>query len=246
MAAQARQRASHPRCPRLLRHPFCWLRAAVQARPQTNSSTSRKFRLEEVATRLRADLEKVQAREVALNENAVTRGAALRYATSAFSEHGADVAADVSIGPGDEESPSGTGRADMDGLMEMLDRLFVENFALRGGNRQQGRSAAPSGSRGDSSSTSTMTAMASSTSLVPRANSLDLSRFILNEDGASDDEDNTERSGPTKPKPKVLATTDAVHRSGEVIEGPKNLDALMSPRSKLLSGLDFHAMPVAE
>jgi len=141
--------------------------------------------------------------------------------------------------------------------MEMLDRLFVENFALRGGSRQQVR--LQSGGRGGSSSTTPTTAIASSASLVPRANSLDLSRFILNEDGASDDEDNTERSVPSKPppialaaassmvqpKPKVLAATDAVHHSGEGLEGPNNLDEV-SPRSRLLSGLDFHAMPVAE
>merc|ERR1712129_45283 len=60
-------------------------------------------RLEEVAARLRADLEKVQAREVALNDNAVTRGAALRYATSTYAEPGTDVAADVSIASGGEE-----------------------------------------------------------------------------------------------------------------------------------------------
>jgi len=214
-------------------------------------------RLEEVATRLRADLEKVQAREVALNDNAVTRGAALRYATSAFAEHAPDVAADVSIGPGGEESPSSTGRADLDGLMEMLDRLFVENFALRGGSRQQVRFPPQIGGQGGSSSIPSTAAMASSASLVPRANSLDLSRFIVNEEGASDDEDNSEKSGPSKPQPAALAAAssmvqsklpaiDAVNCSGEGHEEPKNLDALVSPRSRLLRGLDFHAMPVAE
>jgi len=224
-------------------------------------------KLEEVSRTLRAKLEKVQAREVALNESAVTRGAALRYATSAYAEQGADAAADVSLGSGcGEESPSSTGRADMDGLMEMLDRLFVENFALRGSSGQQGRLAAQSGGRGGSSSTPAV--VASSVSLAPRADSLDLSRFILNEECASDDDDkpNTARSGSSKAPPLALMAAsrahskpkaapspaiDAMHVPGPSAArfegpGPKNLDDLVSPRSRLLSGLDFHAMPVAE
>ncbi|CAJ1417766.1 unnamed protein product, partial [Effrenium voratum] len=77
--------------------------------------------LEETASKLQVQIDTVQARIAKLNQQAVTRQQALRYAASLPSVGGLADAFAARL----------TSRPDLDGLTEMLGRLFVENFDLR-------------------------------------------------------------------------------------------------------------------
>jgi len=236
--------------------------------------------LEELAEKLRTQLDAVLAREATLNKAAQTRGAALRYASTAA---GKTTAAEV---PGTSSAePSGrTGRADLDGLAEMLDRLFVENFALRGkGSSQRGSAAIESfpsvGCRSFRGSTSGATVAETTSpkligpggSMGPLSATLDLSRFVLDEGNGSDGEssDADVRRAPrknnnTRQGPMLLPLTSSLGVGAASVKTPSqgtaaafpsatstttvshSAEALPSPRSRLLMGLDFNNLPVVE
>eukprot|EP00933_Yihiella_yeosuensis_P009528 TRINITY_DN11547_c0_g1_i3.p1 TRINITY_DN11547_c0_g1~~TRINITY_DN11547_c0_g1_i3.p1 ORF type:complete len:509 (-),score=141.74 TRINITY_DN11547_c0_g1_i3:223-1749(-) len=210
--------------------------------------------LEEAADVLRQKIEAVQSRVATLNKRALTRGEALRYATA------------TSIG-GVVDMVSGAAaplRPDIQALAEMLDRLYVENFALRGlggsGPSMAAVSSAPS-----SSSSSRLRAesdpmsrgQSQSSKALPEPVPLDLSRFAVDHDegGASDDDI---QEAPPPPRKIVSATSHrqniapvptAASTSSTSLTPEKQTSAStgdLSPRSKLLFGLDFKALSVAE
>jgi len=131
--------------------------------------------------------------------------------------------------------------------MEMLDRLFVENFALRGGSHGGGR-----GERGGrhSQGGGSRTGAASSRPPLPLGDpaSVDLSRFVV-PDGCSDDDDTPTRASLPVPAPHsrdVQPPAAATPAHVGLSSGPSQPEAPTSPRSRLLQGLNFHALPVAE
>merc|ERR1711971_1205306 len=129
----------------------------------------------------------MQARETDLNNIAVLRGEALRYAATAAgtSMEAALVASRTStsretslqeyfeFGPSNERH-----RADLDGLSSLLEGLFVENFALRS------EVLASHSTGGNISEASHAMALESHS-----ACNVDLSNFIKSETDLSDDDD---------------------------------------------------------
>merc|ERR1712039_880854 len=94
---------------------------------------------------------------------------------------------------GSEAERRSTGRADLDGLMEMLDRLFVENFRLRGKFREAKKTTSSSSSAAPVGRTLDFdNASAPKDAPTPTA-TVDLTRFVVDsENGALSDDDDDE------------------------------------------------------
>mmetsp|Transcript_76940 Transcript_76940/g.213789 ORF Transcript_76940/g.213789 Transcript_76940/m.213789 type:complete len:989 (-) Transcript_76940:72-3038(-) len=142
--------------------------------------------LEETVGHLRNQLEALQVREATLNRSAVVRGGALRYATTLA---GATAAAE----DGDPASAVAERRrgerSEMESLVRLLEGLFVENFALGGGSAG---ARAPTGrSRLVDAAAATPPSVASvdgAATSPDESGFMDLDRFVIDEDAASDDE----------------------------------------------------------
>lgn len=183
--------------------------------------------LEESALKLQEQIDAVQARVALLNQQAVTRQQALRYASSLPAVGGLAEAITARV----------TSRPDVDGLTEMLGRLFVENFDLR-------RKLRAVGSENDASQSESSAAQA----LVP----LDLSRFAVPEGADSDDESLVPSlpSIPSLPYHPLGAVTEMKPSASLRLPSPEAVlkpsdRPKSSPRSLLLT-LDFKDLPVAE
>jgi len=175
--------------------------------------------LEESVLKMQEQIDAVQARIALLNQQAVTRQQALRYASSLPAVGGLAEAITARV----------TSRPDVDGLTEMLGRLFVENFDLRRKLR---------GSQGEHEAS-----QSESSSQVPVA--LDLSRFAMPEGADSDDESLV----PSPLQAPVMERPATSLRLPSPEPKPSNTPSFprptSSPRSLLLD-LDFKALPVAE
>ncbi|OLP78420.1 hypothetical protein AK812_SmicGene41401 [Symbiodinium microadriaticum] len=139
-----------------------------ESQPRTMSDPT--WRCEETVSKLREEIDAVQSRIAMLNQQAVTRQQALRFASTLPSAGAL----------GDFGMARRSGRADLDALADLLGRLFVENFALRrrardnrGGAFADGRESSLSAAAGD----------------LPQAPAtappLDLSRFVVGEGARS-------------------------------------------------------------
>eukprot|EP00930_Biecheleria_cincta_P040008 TRINITY_DN27449_c0_g1_i2.p1 TRINITY_DN27449_c0_g1~~TRINITY_DN27449_c0_g1_i2.p1 ORF type:complete len:752 (+),score=131.60 TRINITY_DN27449_c0_g1_i2:275-2530(+) len=207
--------------------------------------------LEEAAAKLQSQIDAVEARVATLNRRAATRQEALRYATATSVT---SFAGRVGLGSG-LGSP-GTGRSDLDSLTEMLDRLFVENFALRGRSGGVHESVARSMTASDPAHAP----MQQSTRQPPP---LDLSRFVVGAGVDSDEEPAASSVShgksvanhsadlcasstpwPVAPLPATPGTTASRPSSGTTTSRPSSPPS--SPRTRLFGGLDFKALSVAE
>lgn len=176
--------------------------------------------------KLQEQIDAVQARVALLNQQAVTRQQALRYASSLPAVGGLAEAITARV----------TSRPDVDGLTEMLGRLFVENFDLR-------RKLRGVGSENDASQSESSAAQ-----VVP----LDLSRFAVPEGADSDDESLVPSlpSLPSLPHHPLRAVTEMKPSASLRLPSPEAVlkpsdRPTSSPRSLLLT-LDFKDLPVAE
>eukprot|EP00931_Biecheleriopsis_adriatica_P076344 TRINITY_DN50066_c0_g1_i1.p1 TRINITY_DN50066_c0_g1~~TRINITY_DN50066_c0_g1_i1.p1 ORF type:complete len:1116 (-),score=305.05 TRINITY_DN50066_c0_g1_i1:30-3377(-) len=212
--------------------------------------------LEDTAARLQEQIDAVQSRVATLNRRAVTRQQALRYASSSSVVGGIAEAVETAVsGIGLSGS---TGRSDLDALTEMLDRLFVENFALR--RLQRG------------AETLEVSKSSSSSSFLPASGPIrdrrqvlsdpvpfDLSRFVLGEGANSDEEGETSAvdvsSADQLARPKVFVNAERpqvsllehqVPSASSESGSRKSSSPLASPRTRLFGGLDFKALSVAE
>lgn len=239
----------------------------LQPKPEKERKYLQKIaELEDQVEKLMRQLEEVQAREAALNESAVTRGAALRHAT-ATARQARSVAAMPFFGEvgealrGPSEPADGrTGRADLDGLAEMLDRLYVENFALRGKVGCQVPGVLPAAAVARPLVAAPRAG--GPTSLAP-AQAFDLSRFarVSGTDSDSDSSSDalarpgsrpatadraTGAAAPAAlPRPAAVAAA-ACAPAVRPLDGASGLRSLGSPRSRLLQGLDFRSLSVVE
>lgn len=188
---------------------------------------------EETVSKLREEIDAVQSRIAMLNQQAVTRQQALRFASTLPSAGAL----------GDFGMARRSGRADLDALADLLGRLFVENFALRrrardnrGGAFADGRESSLSAAAGD----------------LPQAPAtappLDLSRFVVGEGESDADSDIEERRLQLGPAIQALPRAPGSQRpessSPEML--PQRSSPPGSPRTRLFGGLDFKALSVAE
>lgn len=236
--------------------------------------------LEDAVERVRRELDAVQCRVSALNESAVVRGAALRHATCSskpeVSEFPPSMPAGLSGVRYDALNVSRTGRRDLDGLMEMLDRLYVENFALRA----RVAASAPLQQSTSSASNALSPATSGAGSMV------DLTKFVVSRNSgggalADDTDSETDQGAPGCPRmplqplaplveggrPALSTPPDENHACRrttfpldpkpstqlppqEIIDScrppPRDSADSSSPRSRLLSGLDFKSLSVVE
>jgi len=218
--------------------------------------------LEDQVEMLRKKLDDVQAREAVLNDHAVVRMSALRYAATA---HGRSV--DAVLAAIDNEQPGEAKqrrRGDLGGLMELLEDLFVENFWMRGQalTRMGGRGSARLPPRQRTSSTGSQAADTAEVSGAGTVASLDLSGFVRDPDDAASDDSVEESDGivafgagasagatasGTEAQPAVEAPPLTPRNSEYWPDSPRSLP---SPRLHMLSaevaGFSFNDISIAE
>lgn len=207
-------------------------------------------KLEDEERRLQARLSALQANEASLNRRAVERAAALQYATSAAG----DGEAPVEEHSRDEAKPKR--RADIEGLIGILEGLFIENIYMGQGRRRGGgaevihrQAALP----------------------VTGADPVDLSRFVCEEGQESEDSEGEDAPAvasaaamgplPTQLSPRAAlrdelgdeeedddgAAPDFLGGASQSQVSSFNLvSPAVTPRTRLLRSLDFGSVSVAE
>jgi len=197
--------------------------------------------LEEKVATLRTKLDTSRSREVALNDSARVRGAAYRYATKA-QEGGIAATSFVE----DARVVGRSASSDLDGLVRMLEGLFVENFRL---NARRMLIAVCGGAiarcaqdgDGDSDAGASSSENEGRSDVKPPGESIDLSRFVRNADDSSDDDDKAvdvrqpPPQPPPAPSPPSRAQDEIPFEWGAMMGGAlatHNAQRAMSPASR--------------
>jgi hypothetical protein len=230
--------------------------AEVASRSDSEMTTTKYIQriseIEDHLETLQLKLDAVQAREAVLNNLAVVRGEALRYAATAagtsmeaalVASRTSKVRRSASLEEYFQLAPSSDKhRAELDGLANLLEGLFVENYALR--------SEVLAGNAASSSAA----AEATTTSQTHTTPNVDLSNFIKSEEDASDDDDNCSRQGGPVDSAREAGSADRHDDTAPLTPRhsecwPDSPRSLPSPRLLLaesITALDFTDMSVAE